>query len=137
MKYAFGVLLLSLCVGCARQQWPEPPAVDQVQYQKQYDSWLNEQQTTARESSIIVGIWRLEDGETPFGSDKSLPIVLPASVPARAGIFRRTGEQLTVSPAPGVKLLGDDGNPIAVSSEVPYEMSLGTLRLSVIPMPDG
>ena len=42
MKYAFGVMLLSLCVGCARQQWPEPPAVDQAQYQKQYETWLEE-----------------------------------------------------------------------------------------------
>src|SRR4026209_2616676 len=120
MKYAFGVMLLGLCVGCARQQWPEPPAVDQAQYQRRYETWLAEQQDTARESSIIVGIWPLPEGETAFGSDRSLPIVLPASVPARAGIFRRTGEKLTVSPAPGVQLLGDDGNAIAVSSEVPY-----------------
>jgi uncharacterized protein (DUF1684 family) len=137
MKYAVGVVLLGLCVGCARPQWPEPPAVDQAEYQRQYQSWLGEQQNTARESSIIVGIWSLSEGETAFGSDRALPIVLPASVPARAGSFRRTGEKLTVSSAPGVQLLGDDGNAIAVSSEVPYEMSLGTLRLSVIPMPDG
>ena len=137
MKYVIGMVLVCLGVGCTRPQWPEPPAVDQAAYQRQYQSWLGEQQDTARESSIIVGIWSLPEGETAFGSDRTLPIVLPASVPARAGTFRRTGEKLTVSPAPGVQLLGDDGNAIAVSSEVPYEMSLGTLRLSVIPMPDG
>ena len=39
-------------------------------------TWLEDQQNTARESSIIVGIWPLQDGETAFGSDTSLPIVL-------------------------------------------------------------
>ena len=137
MKYAFGVMLLGLCVGCARQQWPEPPAVDQAQYQKRYETWLGEQQNTARESSIIVGIWPLPEGETAFGSDRSLPIALPPSVPARAGIFHRSGEKLTVTPAPGVAMLGDDGKAIAASSDVPYELTLGVLRMSVIPMPDG
>ena len=137
MKYAIGVMLLCLCVSCSRQQWPQPPAVDQTQYQQQYQSWLAEQQNTARESSIIVGIWPLQDGETAFGSDPSLPIVLPASAPRRAGVFRRAGETLTVSPAPGVTLLGDDGTAVAPSSEVPYEMTLGSLRMSAIPMPDG
>lgn len=137
MKYAIGVMLVCLCAGCSRQQWPEPPAVDQAQYQQLYETWLGEQQDTARESSIIVGIWPLQDGETAFGSDPSLPIVLPASAPRRAGVFRRAGETLTVSPAPGVALLGDDGAAVGPSSEVPYEMTLGSLRLSAIPMPDG
>jgi uncharacterized protein len=136
MKQAIGLVLICLCVGCARQQWPEPPAVDQAQYQKQYETWLGEQQNVARESSIIVGIWPLPEGETAFGSDRSLPIVLPASVPARAGVFRRGGEKLTITPAPGVALLGEGGKAVAASSEVPYEMTLGSLRMSVIPMPD-
>jgi len=137
MKYAFGVMLLSLCVGCARQQWPEPPAVDQAQYQKQYETWLEEQQNTARESSIIVGIWPLPEGETAFGSDRSLPIVLPASAPGRAGVFRRSGEKVTVAPAAGVTLLDNDGKAVSALSDAPYEMTLGSLRMFMVPMPDG
>jgi uncharacterized protein (DUF1684 family) len=137
MKHAVGVIVICVSIGCSRQQWPEPPAVDQAEYQQRYATWLGEQQDTARESSIIVGIWPLSEGETAFGSDRSLPIVLPASVPARAGAFRRTGEKLTVAPAPGVALLGDDGQALAPFSEAPYEMMLGSLRMYVIPMPDG
>jgi uncharacterized protein (DUF1684 family) len=137
MKYAVGVMLLGLCVGCARQQWPEPPAVDQAQYRKQYEAWLGEQQNVAREASKIVGIWPLEAGETPFGSDTSLPIVLPATAaPARAGLFTRTGETVTVTPAPGVRLLSE-GKPLTKSSQVQNEMTLGSVRLFVIPMGDG
>src|SRR6185503_1189780 len=137
MKYAIGVMLACLCVSCSRQQWPEPPAVDQAQYRKQYEAWLGEQQNTARESSIIVGIWPLQDGETAFGSDKSLPIVLPANAPGRAGVFRRSGEKTTVTPGPGVTLVDNDGKTVMGTSEVPYEMKLGALRMFVIPMPDG
>jgi uncharacterized protein len=137
MKYAFGVMVLCLCVGCSRQQWPEPPAVDQTQYQKQYEEWLGEQQNTARESSIIVGIWPLQDGQTAFGSDTSLPIVLPAGAPGRAGVFHRSGEKVTITPAVGVAMLNEEGKPVNAGSEVPYEMTFGSLRLSVIPTPDG
>jgi uncharacterized protein (DUF1684 family) len=137
MKYVIGLVLVCLGAGCARQQWPAPPAVDQAQYHKQYDTWLNDQQTTARESSIIVGIWPLDDGETPFGSDKSLPIVLPVAAPSRAGVFRRAGEKVTVTPAAGVTMLGEEGKPLSASSEVPWEMKLGSLRLNVSPMGDG
>jgi uncharacterized protein (DUF1684 family) len=136
MKHVFVLVLVWLSVSCSRPQWPEPPAIEQTQYQKQYQAWLTDQQNTARESSIIVGIWTLQDGDTAFGSDASLPIVLPASVPTRAGTFHRAGEKLTVTPAPGVALLAE-GKAVAAASDVPYEMTLGSLRMSVIPMPDG
>ena len=77
MKYAFGVILLGLCVGCARQPWPEPPVIDQATYQKDYQKWLDAQQETARDGTKEVGIWPLQEGETAFGSDASLPIALP------------------------------------------------------------
>ena len=71
---ASGVLAVALA-GCAGEKWPEPPPVDQAQYQKNYQTWLDEQQETARASTKEVGIWPLQEGETPFGSDASLPIV--------------------------------------------------------------
>ena len=137
MKYAIGVTLVCLCVGCNRQQWPAPPAIDRAQYQKQYETWLGEQQNTALESSKIVGIWPIEVGETPFGSDRSLPIVLPATAaPGRAGVFTRKGETVTVTPARGVRVLSD-GKPLTPSSEVRDEITLGSVRMFVIPMGDG
>src|SRR5262245_56441400 len=136
MKYAIGVMLVGLCVGCS-QRWPEGLEVDAA-YQSHYQAWLAEQQETARESAIIVGIWPLPDGETAFGSDASLPIVLPATAaPRRAGVFRRNGDKVSVIPASGVTLLDDQDKPMTESSEIPYEMKLASLRLAVIPMPDG
>ncbi len=138
MKHAFGVMLLCLSAGCARQQWPEPPAIEPAQYLKHYESWLFDQQDTARQSSIIVGIWPIEEGETPFGSDTSLPIVLPANVPSRAGVIRRSGEKVTVTPARGVALQGNDGKPVTASTDVLYApMTLGSLQMLVMQMEDG
>lgn len=135
MKHAFVVALVWVAASCGRP-WPEPPAIDPAQYQAQYQTWLDEQQATARESSIIVGIWPLPEGETAFGSDRSLPIVLPASVPARAGSFCRTGNTVTVTPAPNVPLLAD-GRPLTPSSEAPYEMTIGSVRLLLTAIEDG
>lgn len=132
------VALVCASVGCSRPQWPAPPAIDQAQYEQQYKQWLDEQQFAARESSIIVGIWPLEDGDTPFGSDLSLPVVLPATAaPGRAGSFHRAGETVTVTAAKGVALLTSENTPVAAGAEAPYEMKLGSLRLFVSGMPDG
>lgn len=95
------VLTVLALSGCARDTWPDPPAVDQVAYQKQYDSWRDEQRQGLSQVLPIVGIWTVNEGETPFGSDKALPIVLPAAHFApRAGIVRRTGSDVTIVPEP-------------------------------------
>ncbi len=138
MKYAFGVILLGLCVGCARQPWPEPPVIDQATYQKDYQKWLDAQQETARDGTKEVGIWPLQEGETAFGSDASLPIALPVqAVPDRAGVFRRAGETVIVTPARGVALRVGDGDPVKTSTVVEGELSFGSVRMFVIPMGDG
>ena len=92
------VLALS---GCARDSWPDPPAVDRAEYQKTYDNWRDEQRQGLSQVLPIVGIWTVNEGETPFGSDKALPIVLPAAhFPPRAGVVRRSGSEVTIVPEP-------------------------------------
>jgi uncharacterized protein (DUF1684 family) len=138
MKHIVSTVFVCLCVGCGGQKWPEPPAVDQAQYQKDYTQWLETQQETAREATKEVGIWPLQEGETAFGSDASLPIALPVSTaPSRAGIFRRAGETVTVTPARGVVLEVGDGGPVKTSTVVEGQLALGSVRMFVIPMGDG
>jgi uncharacterized protein (DUF1684 family) len=132
-----GVLAVALA-GCAGEKWPEPPAVDQAQYQKNYQTWLDEQQETARASTKEVGIWPLQEGETPFGSDASLPIVLPAGVvPTRAGVFSRKGDTVTVTPARDVVLEVGDGGPVKTATVAEGQIALGSVRMFVFPMGDG
>jgi uncharacterized protein (DUF1684 family) len=94
------VALLAL-TGCARHTWPDPPAVDRAQYQKDYDAWREDQRQGLSQVLPIVGIWTVNEGETPFGSDSALPIVLPAAhFAARAGVVRRKGGDVTIVPEP-------------------------------------
>ena len=99
LTLAIAVLALS---GCARDSWPEPPAVDQAQYQKDFDAWREEHRQGLSYTLPILGIWPLQEGETPFGSDPAVPVPLPAKhFPPRAGVLRRVGGEITVVPAPG------------------------------------
>ncbi len=95
------VVAMLAIAGCSRDPWPEPPAVDQAQYQKDYDAWRAEQREGLSQVLPIVGIWQVKEGETPFGSDPALPIVLPAKqFSPRAGVIRRAGDDVRIVPEP-------------------------------------
>ena len=133
-------LLLFICTttACARQSWPEPPAVDPAAYQKEYDTWRQQQQEGVASILAIVGIWPLTEGDNRFGSDASLPIVLPASVaPSNAGVLRRQGEKVTVVPAPRSPLRLADGKAVTAPTEYTEGMATGSVSLIVEGMPGG
>ena len=91
------LVLLAVAFAACGRTWPDPPPVDATKYQADYQAWREERQENLLFAVRIVGIWPLEDGDNPFGSDGSLPIVLPARVfPPRAGLFRRTGDKVEV-----------------------------------------
>jgi hypothetical protein len=122
---------------CARQSWPDPPPIDAATYQKEYTAWHDEQQHVG-DILAIVGIWPLPEGETPFGSDKTLPIVLPASAaPDRAGVFQRTGDSITIAPAPHSSVHRDDGTPVTAPMKYAGGMTVGSVLLAMAVLPDG
>ena len=132
------LVLAGALAGCGGPSWPDPPAADPATYEKEYKEWLEGQQQTARDSTKVIGIWPLQDGDTPFGADRSLPIVLEATTaPARVGVFRRAGATVTVIPASGVALRTADGVPVRGPSKVETELALGSVRLEVYDMADG
>ena len=139
MRPAYGtVLLLVLAVtGCAREQWPAPPAVDAAAYQKEHAAWREEQRAGLAGVLPITGIWPLAEGETPFGSDPALPIALPsAHFPGRAGVFRRAGTTVTVAPDAPRALKLDDGSTLDAAREVDA-VSAGPIRLQALDGGDG
>jgi hypothetical protein len=136
-KLASALALTCVLAACARDSWPQPPAVDSATYQKQYTAWHDEQQHVG-DILAIVGIWPLPEGDTPFGSDKTLPIVLPASaVPDRAGVFQRTGDTVTIVPAPQASVHRDDGTPITAPTKYADGMTVGSVLLAMEVLPDG
>jgi uncharacterized protein (DUF1684 family) len=115
---------------CARA-WPEPPPVDDAAYAAAYAQWRDGQRETAVEAVEILGVWSLSDGETAFGSDQSLPITLPASAPARAGVFRRQGGNITLVPAADARLRMTDGPAVEQPRLLDGVLALDTLRFIV------
>jgi uncharacterized protein (DUF1684 family) len=123
---------------CARESWPEPPAVDPAAYQKEHDAWRQEQQGWIGNVLAIVGIWPLTEGETAFGSDPTLPIVLPAAAsPLRGGAFRHNGDTITVVPAPGSFIHQADGKPVSSPMSYADGMKIGSVSLLLERTPDG
>jgi hypothetical protein len=129
---ACGVVLAGLAFGCGGDRWPDPPPLDRASYQAQYQEWLDQRRAVAAEAIRLIGVWLLPEGETPFGSDASLPIVLPVPpAPARAGAFRRVADRITVLPATSTALLSEDGAPITGPTDIQGVLALGSLRLQV------
>jgi uncharacterized protein len=136
-RLACALALSCLLAACGRGAWPQPPAVDAATYQKQYAEWHDEQQHVG-DLLAIVGIWPLPEGETPFGSDKTLPIVLPASVaPERAGVFQRRGDVVTIVPAPRSTVHLEDGTSVIAPTKYAEGMTVGSVLLIMQPMSEG
>lgn len=136
-RVAMALVTAAVAAACGREPWPAPPVVDDTQYRTQYDEWRNAQQQTAEYAIRIAGIWPLNEGDTPFGSDPALPIVLRSpAVPPRAGTFRRTGETVRVEPAAGAPLMAD-GSLVMSAADVHGSLELGSISLEVVSMGEG
>lgn len=136
MRLALCALALGVALaGCAREQWPAPPAIDQAAYRAEYDAWRQGQQETATSAMKLIGIWPVQPGDNAFGADPSLPIVLPpSSSPARAGVLMRKGGTITVTPAPGAVITHGDAGALKGQATLEGELALGSLRMLVTPM---
>jgi hypothetical protein len=131
---ALAFVAVIAAAACAREPWPDPPPVDDAQYRRDYEGWRNDRQQTAEYAMRIAGIWPLPEGDTPFGSDPSLPIVLPSrAAPPRAGFFRRVADKITVVPAAGAPLIAD-GSLLMGATEVQGPLELGSLSLEIVGM---
>ena len=126
----FVIAVFALC-GCTRDTWPDPPAIDRAQYQKEHDEWREEHRQNLSQVLPIVGIWTVSEGETAFGSDKTLAIALPAKhFPPRAGLVRRAGDDITVVPSPTASLRLDDGTPLTKAAAV-NSFASGPIHLGI------
>jgi uncharacterized protein len=128
----FAIVIAALIAACGSERWPSPPVVEQSKYQADYRAWRESQQALVSDVLSIVGVWPLEQGETPFGSDATLPIVLPLSgAPIRAGVFRRDGAMVSVVPSADSALRLADGRPVRDAMTLEQEVWVDSLLLYV------
>jgi uncharacterized protein (DUF1684 family) len=128
----FGIVIAALVVACGSERWPSPPVVEQTKYEADYRAWRETQQGLISDVLSIVGVWPLEEGETAFGSDETLPIVLPLnSQPNRAGVLRRDGAMISVVPSPDSALRLADGRPVREAMTLEQDVWIDSLLLYV------
>lgn len=75
-------------------------------YRREIDEWRKASEVRLKSDTgwlTVSGLFWLEEGRNTFGSAASNRIVLPASAPAQAGYFTRTGRTIGVTLNPGVK----------------------------------
>jgi hypothetical protein len=126
------VVALALAIGCDREPWPSPPAIERAKYEADHRAWRDEQRGLLSDVLSIVGVWPLQEGETAFGSEGTLPIVLPLSgKPIRAGVFRREGRMVSVVPAPDSALRRPDGRPVSEATPLDDDIWIDSLLLYV------
>jgi len=132
------VIRLALCgtlAGCA-DAWPDPPPVATDAFLAEHEDWRASRErglvTPPGGSVLWVGLYELAQGATPFGSDPSHPIALPAAdSPPLAGTLRRTGQGVRLEPAPGSPVAHRGGPWISEPTELGSDRSGNTTDLSL------
>lgn len=102
-------MALATLMGCAPEEWPEPPPIELDRLLQEHDAWRADRErrlvTPPGGAVLWNGLFPLSAGDNPFGSDPSLAITLPAEdSPPFAGILRRRGQVVTLVPEPGSEI---------------------------------
>jgi uncharacterized protein (DUF1684 family) len=110
-------LAILVLAGCT-DSWPDAPPIEIETLLAEHEEWRANREvrlvTPPGGAVLWMGLWALLQGATHFGSDASLPIVLPLEdSPALAGTLRLRGQVVTLEPAPG--------SPIKMRTEDPED----------------
>jgi len=132
-----------LLASCTAEEWPTLPPVDVVLFAADHAQWRNYRraQLVAPPSGplIWIGLWELQQGANPFGSDANLAIELPAEdSPPLAGTLYRSGQEIRLKLAPGARMNVQNGGQISEAivlendrSDDPVTVELGSLGLRI------
>jgi len=143
-----GVVLLAAglaagaAAGCAREGGRARDAAADSAHAAAVAEWQAGREAGLRKPDgwfSLAGLFWLEPGENPFGSDPASRLVFPAGkAPARAGVFVLADGTVTLRARPGAGITRD-GEPVAVlalradaDSGGPDVLALGPLRFHVI-----
>jgi uncharacterized protein (DUF1684 family) len=136
MKSTTGLVLALLAAGLA------PSTAGDEAYRAEVQKWRADREARLKADGgwlTVVGLSWLEEGPNRFGTDPAGEIVLPpGSAPAKAGVFERKGDKVTVSLLSGASgriAGGPVSGPSAMQPDTsgsPDVLEMGTLSLSVI-----
>ena len=121
--------------------------MEEAAFRRDHETWRAWRRADLTRSGgflLLVGLYELAKGTTPFGADTSLSIAVPpGKAPLLAGTLVREGTRVTLQPAARVRISVADsaaGNPPVTGplalrtdhdSAGPTDVALGTLRLRI------
>lgn len=140
-----GLALALACAaltGCARDMWPEPPAVDSEVLAAEHEEWREGRRNSLANPNAGViswdGLFELSEGPNTFGSDPSAAIVLPEedAPPVAGTLYLEDGAvRLVPEAGSGLRLReqpsGTAGEPVTEPMPLPDDRSEGTIRLAL------
>jgi uncharacterized protein (DUF1684 family) len=102
--------LTAMISACASKPWPSPPPVDRAAFLTEHATWRSERLQSLHNNWVgLAGLWLLSEGPTAFGTDSSLPIVVPGpDRPRTLGTFLRRGRTVRLQPTGRGLLLSND-----------------------------
>ena len=131
---------VALCA-CASKPWPDPPPIDRATFLTEHANWRLSREQGLRENWVpLAGLWLLGGKPTAFGTDSSLPIVLPGHGSRRVlGTFVPHGRTVQLEPVgPGLLWSNNNGPFRPIDStvvlltdddSVPSYVRFGSFRL--------
>ena len=136
--FGFAILTTTalMAISSCSSDWRDLPPVNQEEFITEHEDWRSN-----REQGLVTppggpvlwsGLFNLPQGETAFGSDPTLPIVLPAEdSPALAGTLVRQGQDVHLEPASDGNVYLQDGPPIEETTILENDRSGNTTYLSL------
>jgi hypothetical protein len=135
-------LLCAAAVGCARDEWPDPPPVEPGVLADAHEEWREGRRNSLANPNAGViswdGLFELREGANTFGSDPSAAIVLPEEdAPPLAGTLYLEDGAVRLVPEAGSGLRlreqvsGTAGEAVTAPTPLPDDRSEGTIRLAL------
>lgn len=108
---------------CAGESAPPAPVARDVNapagYVAEVTKWQTDRQARLKKEDswfTVVGLWWLEEGDNPFGSDREVPVRLPeGKAPPVAGTLTLAKGAVRISAKPGAGVTTDDGKPVTTA----------------------
>ena len=137
VMFLFTLIMVTLVTtSCLSEEWPDVEPIDAEDFAADHQEWRNNRREgLVRPFSGVVlwmGLWNLDQGATPFGSDPELPITLPEiDSPALAGTLHRSGQEITIEPAPNSQISFREGDLIESKTVLNSDRSGNTTNLAL------
>lgn len=114
--------------------------LDEAAHRAEVDEWHAAREERLRQPDgwlSLVGLFRLDEGANPFGSDPDNLLVFPSTAPPRAGTLHVAEGQVTLEVADGVTITVDGEAPPpgplgTDTDETTHILEMGSYRFYVI-----